>query len=133
MTTVVDLTSGLPITREFLLAERPSDPEFREGCSVWISDDRGAIGLPRVSVEAVANSWDRREVQVNIAFPSGRVIQVREPCEGVTPIDSDGVARVFKAGGLEFRCDAPFAEWTVTFVGRGLDTTALAQAADDVT
>ena len=39
---------------------------------MWISDDQGVIGLPRVGIEAVADSWDKRDLQVNLGFPDGR-------------------------------------------------------------
>ncbi len=54
-----DLTSGMDASSDYFLAERPEDPQFRESASVWIFDDRGAIGLPRIGIEAVAESWDR--------------------------------------------------------------------------
>lgn len=124
----IDLTSGMDASSDFFLAERPEDPLFRESASMWISDDEGVIGLPRVGIEAVAESWDKRDLQVNLGFPDGRTLIVREPGVGRSPVDDDGICRTFAAGGLEFRHLEPFKTLTMTFDGTALDTTAAALA-----
>ena len=124
----VDLTGGVDPASDHFLAARPDDPQFRESASVWISDDAGAIGLPRIGIEAVAESWDKRDLQVNLGFPDGRTVIVREPGEGRSPVDDDGVCRTFAAGGLAFRHVEPFKSLTVTYDGTALDTTAHALA-----
>ncbi len=53
----IDLTSGMEASKDFFLTKCPDDPQFRESASVWVSDDQGVIGLPRVGIEAVAESW----------------------------------------------------------------------------
>ena len=126
-----DLTSGMDASSDYFLAERPEDPQFRESASVWIFDDRGAIGLPRIGIEAVAESWDQRGMQVNLGFPDGRSVVVRSLGEGRSPVDDDGICRTFAAGGLEFRCVEPFQTTAVTFEGPALDTTAAALATGD--
>src|SRR3954451_3081540 len=78
----VDLTGGVDRSSDHFLAATPDDPHFRESASVWISDDAGLIGLPRIGIEAVAESWDKRDLQVNLGFPDGRSIVVREPGVG---------------------------------------------------
>ena len=130
----IDLTSGQDESREYLLADTPSDPELRESVSMWISDDRGVIGLPRVGIEKLGRSWQTPDIQVNLAFPNGRAVIVREPGAGAAPVDDDGVSRTLRAGALEFRCVEPFSTWTLSYEGNGLDTTAKALArgaADD--
>ena len=82
------------------------------------------IGLPRIGIEAVAESWDKRDLQVNLGFPDGRTVVVRESGEGRSPVDADGVCRTFAAGGLEFRHVEPFKTLTMTYDGTALDTTA---------
>jgi hypothetical protein len=124
----VDLTGGMDPFSDHFLAERPADPEFRESASVWVSNDAGVIGLPRMGIEASAGSWDLRGLQVNVGFPDGRAVIVREAGEGRSPVDPDGVCRTFAAGGLEFRCVEPFKVLTVTYEGDALDTTAAAMA-----
>ena len=69
----IDLTGGLDADREYVFAECPDIPEMREAVNMWVSDDRGVLGLPRFAVEAVAPQWDTHDLQVNIAFPDGRV------------------------------------------------------------
>src|SRR3979409_575479 len=128
----IDLTSGMDASSDHFLGARPEDPQFRESASMWISDDEGVIGLPRVGIEAVAESWDKRDLQVNLGFPDGRSVVVRESGEGRSPVDGDGVCRTFAAGGLEFRCVEPFQTLTMTYDGTALDTPAAALARGDL-
>jgi hypothetical protein len=129
---VIDLTGGMDPRRDYFLAERPGDPQMRESASFWVSDDAGVIGLPRMGIEAVAEEWDERGLQVNLGFPDGRAVVVRAAGVGRSPVDEDGVCRTFAAGGLEFRCVEPFKYFTMTFEGTALDTTAAALADGDV-
>lgn len=125
----IDVTGGMDPASEHFLPRRPDDPEFRESASVWVSDDRGEIGLPRVGIEALAERWDERDIQVNVCFPDGRAVIVRDRAPGHSPLDPDGVCRRFRAGGLEFRVVEPFRSLQVAYEGDGIDTTAAALAA----
>jgi hypothetical protein len=125
---VLDRTSDLDPARDFYFASCPDDPQMRESASVWVADDAGVIALPRLGVEAAAQSWDARGVQVNVGFPDGRAVIVRELGEGRSPVDADGICRTFCSGGLTFHCDEPFARHTITYDGDALDTTAAALA-----
>ena len=78
----LDLTSGLDDTREWIMTEVPVDPQLRESVSMWISDDRGEIGLPRVGIEKIGSAWAMPDLQVNLGFPDGRTVVVRESGEG---------------------------------------------------
>jgi hypothetical protein len=127
----IDLTSGLDDAREFMLTDKPADPQLRESVSMWISDDQGVIGLPRVGIEAIGESWERHDMQVNLAFPDGRAVIVRGPGDRFSSVDGDGVNRALRAGALEFRCVEPFAKWTLSYEGKALDTTAAALASGD--
>jgi hypothetical protein len=129
----IDLAGGISPSKDFFLAEKPEDPQFRESASFWISDDRGLIGLPRVGIEAVSESWDRRGIQVNLGFSSGRTAIVRGAGEGRSPVDPDGMCREFAAGGLVFRCVEPFRSLALTYEGEALDTTAEKLAQGDYT
>ncbi len=124
-----DLTGGMDASSDYFLGRRPDDPEFRESVSVWVSDNEGLIGMPRLGIEAVGASWEQRGTQVNVGFPDGRAIVVRELGHGRSPVDDDGVCRTFGAGGLEFRCIEPFTKLDMTYEGEALDTTAAALAA----
>jgi hypothetical protein len=123
-----DRTGGLEAARDHYFASRPADPQMRESASVWVADDAGAIALPRLGIEALAERWDARGVQVNVAFPDGRTVIVRDLREGRSPVDDDGICRTFEAGGLTFHCDEPLLRHTITYDGDGLDTTAAALA-----
>src|SRR5579871_3400357 len=114
----------MELAKDYFLTARPADPQFRESASFWVSDDAGRIGLPRVGIEALAESWDRRDFQVNLGFPDGRAVIVRASGEGRSPVDADGVCRTFAAGGLVFRCVDPFKVLTMTYDGEAVDTTA---------
>jgi hypothetical protein len=127
----IDLAGGMDPSSDFFLAERPEDPQFRESASFWVSDNQGLIGLPRVGIEAVSESWDQRGLQVNLGFPDGRTAIFRGAGEGRSPVDADGACRTFAAGGLEFRCVEPFETLTLSFDGDALDTTAAALAKGD--
>jgi hypothetical protein len=124
----IDLTSGMESASDHFLGTQPEDPQFRESASMWISDDQGLIGLPRVGIEALSQSWDKRDLQVNLGFPDGRAVVVRESGAGRSPVDGDGVCRSFAAGGLEFRHVEPFKTLTMSYDGDALDTTAVALA-----
>jgi hypothetical protein len=124
----IDLTSGMDASRDHFFADRPEDPQMRESASMWVSDDQGVIGLPRVGIEALAGTWDKRDLQVNLGFPDGRAVIVRESGQGRSLVDADGVCRTFAAGGLEFRHVEPFKTLTMTYEGTALDTTAAALA-----
>ncbi len=123
-----DRTGGLAPAKDHYFATRPDDAQMRESASVWVADDAGAIALPRLGIEAVAERWQSRGVQVNVAFPDGRAVIVRDLCDGRSPVDDDGICRTFAAGGLVFHCDEPFLRHTVTYDGTALDTTAAALA-----
>ncbi len=127
----VDLTGGMDPSEDFFFAKQPDDPQFRESASMWISDDQGQVGIPRAGIEAVAESWDQRGLQVNIGLPDGRTAIVREGGKGRSPVDDDGICRTFAAGGLEFRCVEPFKTLTMTYEGTALDSTAAALAKGD--
>ncbi|MFZ0715368.1 MAG: hypothetical protein WAN02_14320, partial [Mycobacterium sp.] len=111
----IDLTGGIDPEREQVFAQKPDDPEMRDSVSFWVVDDHGAVGLPRIGIEAVAANWDAHDVQVNVAFPDGRVFRLRDNGSS-WPVDGpDGRPTVLGAGGLGFRCIEPFDTWTMTF------------------
>lgn len=120
----VDLTGGIDPRREFVFAECPDDPEMRDSVSFWTVDDRGRIGLPRIGIEAVAANWDNHEIQINIAFPDGRVYRLRGAGPSLAPQGPDGTPTVLGAGGLAFRCVTPFDAWTMTYEGKAVATSS---------
>ena len=122
---------GLPHSRDTFFPARPDDPDTRESASVWVSDGRGALGMPRIGIEATSRSWYERGLQVNVGFPDGRLLTALGQGAGRSPVDEDGICRTFGAGGLEFQCVKPFWRTDVHFDGTGLDTTAVRLAAKD--
>ena len=97
---------------------------MRDSVSFWVIDDRGAVGLPRIGIEAVAANWDAHDVQVNVAFPDGRVFRLRDNGASWPADGPDGRPTVLGAGGLGFRCIEPFDTWTMTFDGKAVQTSS---------
>jgi hypothetical protein len=123
-TVTIDLTGGLPASREYMFPDCPDDPNMRDAVNMWVSDDRGDVGLPRFAVEALAASWDTHELQVNVALPDGRVFRLRGPHPSMPPTGPDGRASVLGTGPLAFRCVEPFRTWTAEFDGAAVQTSA---------
>lgn len=119
-----DLSGGIDPAREYVFAARPENPEMRDSVSFWTVDDRGRFGLPRIGIEAVAANWDNHEIQLNIAFPDGRVYRLRGAGPSLPPGGPDGKPTVLGAGGLEFRCVEPFGTWTMTYDGKAVQTSS---------
>ncbi len=119
---MIDLTGGLPDDREETFSSRPQDPEMRDSMSFWVSDDRGAVGLPRVGIEAYAGNWDSHDYQVNVAFPDGRVYRLRETGKSWAPEGPEGKPTVLGTGPLHFRCVEPFRTWTMSYAGEAIET-----------
>jgi prepilin-type processing-associated H-X9-DG protein len=128
----VDLTGGLPLSREDVFVAPPENPAVRESVNIWLHDNQGRFSLPRVSVEAVSNDWARPGVQANMAFADGRVLIGSCVGDAHSPYDDAGRPTVLGSGPLSFRCVEPFRRWTMTFVGDALDTTIADQVAGRV-
>jgi hypothetical protein len=120
----IDLTGGIDRSREYVFARRPDNPEMRDSVSFWTVDDHGRIGLPRIGIEAVAANWDSHELQINIAFPDGRVYRLRDSGPSLQPEGPDGKPTILGAGGLAFRCVEPFDTWTMTYEGKAVQTSS---------
>jgi hypothetical protein len=120
----VDLTGGIDPSREQVFAKRPDNPDMRDSVSFWTVDDRGEVGLPRIGIEAVAANWDNHDIQVNVAFPDGRVYRLRENGPSLPTEGPDGSPTVLGAGGLAFRCVEPFDTWTMTYDGKAVRTSS---------
>lgn len=97
---------------------------MRDSVSFWVVDDRGAVGLPRVGIEAVAANWEAHDIQVNVAFADGRIYRLRENGQSWPSEGPDGRSTVLGAGGLGFRCIEPFDMWTMTFDGKAVQTSS---------
>ena len=122
-----DLTGGIDTAREFLLATQPDDPELRESVNAWVWDDGGEVGMPRIGVEAVGDQWETHDVQVNLAFASGRVLNVFAAGAVHDPLGADGEPRVLGAGPLSFELVEPFRHWRMRIDGAATETSTQAQ------
>jgi prepilin-type processing-associated H-X9-DG protein len=120
----LDLTGGIDASRELLFAERPENPEMRDSVSFWVFDDKGTLGLTRIGIEAVAEHWEEHGLQVNVAFADGRVFRLRSDGKSWPSRDETGRSTVLGAGPLGFRCVEPFQQWTMTFRGEAVQTSA---------
>ncbi len=123
----IDLSGGLPASREYLFPSQPDNPEMRDAVNMWVSDDRGLVGLPRFAVEALASKWHRHDLSVNLAWPDGRVLSVRGDGDSHSPLNAAGQAAVLGTGPLRFECVEPFKRWDVSFKGSAEEMTSLGQ------
>lgn len=123
----IDLTGGLDVAREYVLPVCPDTPGMRDAVNMWVSDDRGVVGLPRFAVEAVSPDWYRHLLSVNIAYPDGRVLTVRDHGDAHDTTGPQGLPTVFGAGPLQFRCVEPFRRWDIAFTGLAEEMTTLGQ------
>lgn len=119
----MDWAGGLGPQYDYMLTERPEDPEMRESASLWFFDDSGEIGLPRIGIEAQGAIWEEHRFDANIVFPDGRVL--RESRRGATQpaTDSDGKPSILQVDKLQFRCLEPFRKWAVSYDGEATDST----------
>jgi hypothetical protein len=122
-----DLTGGFDLDREYVFATQPDDPEMRESVNMWAWADRSDVGMPRVGVEAVADQWDTHDIQINIAFADGRVLNVFANGEVHDPIGADGRPRTLGAGPLSFELVEPYRHWKARIDGQAVETSTQAQ------
>jgi hypothetical protein len=120
---LAEMTNGLTPAHDLFFPEQPADPEMRESTSVWLFEENGAFGFPRIGIEAEAKAWDARGYQANLALGGGRVLVGRGQGPGPSPFGPDGRATVFGAGPLVFRCLEPFRRWAMTFDGPAVEGT----------
>jgi hypothetical protein len=91
---------------------------MRDSVSFWVFDDRGELGLPRVGIEALSASWEAHAIQVNVAFPDGRVFRVRQDAPSWPAEGPDGRPTVLGAGPLGCTCVREFDTWRMAFDGQ---------------
>lgn len=120
----MDWAGGLRPQYDYMLTERPEDPEMRESASLWFFDDSGEIGLPRLGIEAQGAVWDEHRYDINVAFADGRVL--RESRRGVTQpaVGPDGKPSILAVDKFAFRVVEPFRKWVVSYDGEATDSTA---------
>jgi hypothetical protein len=125
----VDLTGGLSDDREYVFGAQPDDPEMRESVNAWIWDEGVDVGMPRIGVEAVADQWNTHDIQVNIGYGDGRVVEMVGPGKVHDPLGADGRPRILGAGPLSFELVEPFRHWRLHLDGMAVDSTVQEQIA----
>jgi hypothetical protein len=126
------MTNGLGADHDHFFPEKPADPEMRESTSVWLFEENGAFGFPRIGIEAEAKAWDAKVYHANIALGGGRVLVGRGQGPGPAPFGPDGRPTVFGAGPLVFRCLEPFRRWAMSYDGVAIDGSVEQQIARSV-
>lgn len=126
------LRNGFKPEHDLVFPEKPAHPEMRESTSVWMFDETGAFGFPRMGVEAEASSWDDRMFQANFAFADGRVLDGADRGPAPSALGPDGRPTVLGAGAIVFRCIEPFHRWTMCFDGSVVDSHVAQQIAGTV-
>jgi len=121
--TLEQMANGLTAEHELFFTKCPEDPEMRESTSVWVYEETGAFGFPRIGIEAEAKSWDARGYQANMALGGGRILDGRGQGPGPSPFGPDGRPTILGAGPLVFRCVEPFRRWSMSFDGTAVDAT----------
>ncbi len=113
----IDLTGGLQPAFEFFQAERPADPEMRDSATLWVIDQSGRLAFPRVTFDAIGESWDAPWVQVNFVHADGRTLRLWSQEPGLLGAGPGNAAAIRGAGPLRFECVEPFKRWTMAFDG----------------
>lgn len=118
-----DLSGGLDPGFEYFRDGRPAEPGMRDSATLWVMDQSGTLALPRVTFDAVAESWDTPDVQLNFVHSDGRTLRVWGKLPGGSAVDSAGHQAIRTAGSLRFECLEPFRRWTLEFDGEATQST----------
>lgn len=118
----MDWNGGLAADKDLMFPARPDDPEMRESASIWLFEENGAFGFPRIGIEAEAASWDDRRYTANFAFADGRILNADGKGPAPSPIGADGRATILGAGPVTFVCVEPFRKWIARFDGEATDS-----------
>jgi hypothetical protein len=123
----IDLTGGYDASHGLVWATQPDDPEQRESVNAWIWSSNADVAMPRIGIEAVADQWDTHDIQINIAFPDGRVFNSLAPGAVHDTAGADGQPRILGAGPLSFDMVEPFGLWKMRIDGEVHTTSVDAQ------
>jgi hypothetical protein len=121
---------GLAEHYDYMLTEKPEDPNMRESASFWIYEENGEFAFPRNGIEAIGSNWAHHRYDCNFAFADGRMMY-----DGVgdanshSPIGADGRATILGSGGFKMECIEPYRRWRVTYEGNPILSTSAENAA----
>ncbi len=127
--TYADLSGGLAPEKDLVLYEKPDHPEMREGISMWMFEENGAFGFPRMGIEVVAERWGDNRFNCNFALPQGRVLTGAGYGAVPSPLDAGGRPSIIGGGPITFQCIEPFKRWKLVYDGPALDGTVAEQIA----
>jgi hypothetical protein len=127
MSHIDNLSGGLVAEKDLVFPSQPTEPEMRESTSVWLYDEDGAFGFPRMGIEAEASSWNNRRLQAAFTFRDGRALNGAAMGAPPSALDEHGKPTIIGAGPLTFRCIEPFKRWTMSYEGAALDGTVQEQ------
>jgi len=125
------LTGGLDPGIEYFRAEPPEDPGMRDSATLWIIDQSGTLAFPRVTFDAIGESWDTPWLQLNFVHADGRTLRVWSQEPGGFASDAAGLAAIRSAGPLRIECIEPFRRWTMQFDGLAMQSTTEAERAGE--
>ncbi len=123
-----ELSGGLDPRFEYFRDDRPEDPGMRDSATLWVMDQTGTLALPRVTFDAVAETWDTPDVQLNFVHSDGRTLRVWAKQPGSAEADQAGHPAIRTAGPLRFECVKPFKRWKMEFDGIATQSTTTAEA-----
>ena len=121
------LANGLTEQHEQVFSQQPDNPDMRESSSLWLFEENGDFGFPRIGIEAEAHSWNDRLLTANFALPGGRILREVGRGAAPSPFDQHGQPTILGAGPLRFQCLEPFRRWRVSYDGQAMDTSTQAQ------
>jgi len=125
------LAGGLDPGFEWFQATRPGDPGMRDSATLWVMDQSGALAFPRVSFDAIGESWDTPWLQLNFVHADGRCLRIWSQEAGGLAEDAEGHAAIRSAGGFTIACLEPFRRWRMSFDGLAMQSTTEAELAGD--
>ena len=90
---------------------------MRDAVNMWLWDDSGWIGIPRVAVEAIAPDWDSHTIQSTVVLEDGRVLRKNDPGAAHSPFGPEGKPTILGAGPLSFACVEPYRRYVARYDG----------------
>ena len=104
---------------------------MRDSATLWIIDQSGQIAFPRVTFDAIGESWETPWAQMNFAHADGRRLRLWSQENGLIAKDAGGNAAIRSTGSLRFECLEPFRRWTMAFDGEAGQSNVTAQLAGE--
>ena len=107
---LTDLSGGLPASKEYVVAEKPTEPFWSENLLFALYDARNDLGF-WLHLGTVPTEWAMWEDRVLMCLPGDQGILSMWAYHYTVP------ERKPAGANLAFRCIEPFKRWKVTFDG----------------